>query len=171
MKNLLFKYKFNNFYFLLLGILLMVSCQNEPNYKAVRQEVMDLHDKIMVDGERAIKNKMILDTLSKSKLKQLKQLHPEIDTLQEKVQIVKLVEKLSQADEMMMDWMHEFQADIEGKSNAQAVTYFKGEMVKVANLDHFYEELLKESNAYLKKFNLNSVEVEKEVPHNHSKHL
>jgi len=170
MKNLLFKNKFSNFYFLLIGLILIGSCKNEPDYKVVRQEVMDIHDKIMVDGERAIKNKMVLDTLSKTKLKELNQAHPELDTLAEKIQIAKLVEKLSQADEMMMDWMHEFQADIEGKTNEQAVTYFKGEMVKVVNLDQFYKEVLKESDAYLKKFNLSSVKGEKEVPHDHSKH-
>lgn len=40
-----------------------ISCKTEPDAKAVSQEVLNIHDKLMIDGEKVIKNKMKLDTL------------------------------------------------------------------------------------------------------------
>jgi hypothetical protein len=42
---------------------LLFSCKTEPDSKAIRQEVLNIHDKLMIDGEKVIKNKMKLDAL------------------------------------------------------------------------------------------------------------
>jgi hypothetical protein len=147
---------------------MITGCKSEPDYKAVRQEVMDLHDKVMGDGEKAVKNKMVLDTLARVKLKELKMGKPDLDTTEEKRNISLLITKLTKADDNMMDWMHNFQPDIEGKSNAEAVKYFQVEMGKIKKLDGEYKQALDESDAYLKKFNLKPASEEAE--HDHSKH-
>ncbi|WP_293785690.1 hypothetical protein [uncultured Pedobacter sp.] len=146
----------------------ITGCKSEPDYKTVRQEVMDLHDKVMGDGEKAVKNRMVLDTFARVKLKELKQIKPDLDTAEEKNKINLLIAKLSKADDNMMDWMHGFQPDIEGKSNAEAVKYFQGEMTKIKKLDNEYKHALDESDAYLKKFNLKPTS--QEAKHDHSKH-
>ncbi|WP_244950807.1 hypothetical protein [Pedobacter suwonensis] len=145
-----------------------IGCKSEPDYKTVRQEVMDLHDKVMGDGEKAVKNRMVLDTLSKVRLKELKQAKPDLDTTEEKNKISLLIAKLNKADDNMMDWMHDFQPDIEGKSNGEAVKYFQGEMIRIKKLDGEYKKALDESDAYLEKFNLKPASAAAE--HDHSKH-
>jgi len=153
---------------LVLCAAIITGCKSEPDYKTVRQEVMDLHDKVMGDGEKAVKNRMVLDTLSRVKLKALKQAKPDLDTTEEKNKINLLIAKLSKADDNMMDWMHNFQPDIEGKSNEQAVKYFQREMIRIKKLDGEYKKAMDESDAYLKKFNLKPASAKAE--HNHSKH-
>lgn len=168
MKNLIFK---NPTYLLLVLIMaasLIYGCKTEPDYKIVRQQVMDLHDKVMGDAEQAVNNKMLLDSLSKFKLKEIKAMQPDLDTASAQKQISSLIGKLVQADEGMMDWMHNFQPDIEGKSNKEAIKYFKSEMVKIENLDKIYKKTLIESDDYLKNFNLKSHA--EGVFHDHSKH-
>jgi hypothetical protein len=140
-------------YVLLTGLLLQ-SCQNQPDYKAVRQQVIDKHDKIMADGERATNNKMKLDTLALSGLKQLKKANSTLDTLAEKQTITSLINKLDDADDKMNDWMHAFKTDVEGKTNKEAVAYFNAEKLKVEQLDSVYKVVLKQTDDYLKKLNI-----------------
>ncbi|WP_343522618.1 hypothetical protein [Pedobacter sp.] len=153
---------------LTLGVVMAIGCKNEPDYKVFRQEVMDLHDKVMEDGEKAVKNRMALDTLSKIKLKEIKMGRPDLDTAEEKNKINLLIARLTKADDNMMDWMHAFQPDIEGKSNAEAIKYFQNEMTKIKKLDGEYKQALEESDAYLEKFNLKPASPVTE--HDHSKH-
>lgn len=170
MKNLIMKQSYR---LLIAGAfcsLFFAACQNQPDYKEVRQQVMDLHDKVMADGEKVVKNKMILDTIGKLKLKALKAAQPTLDTLAEKKKIAELVDKLNKADEKMMDWMHDFKADVQGKDNAEAVKYFSGEMTKIKALDEQYKNVITESDAYLKKLNLKPAETPAAAQHNHNKH-
>ncbi|RZL17584.1 MAG: hypothetical protein EOO89_07335 [Pedobacter sp.] len=134
--------------FLILGL---QACQNEADYKSVRKEVLDAHDNVMMDGEIAIKNKMRLDTIS-ANMDSLSDAKLIADTIAEKQTIDKLKLKLNKADDMMNDWMHKFNAELDGKSNAEAVSYFKAEKVKVNTLDSLYKEAIGESAAYLSKF-------------------
>jgi len=136
---------------LCLILLGLQACQSEPDYKSVRKEVLDAHDSVMMDGEMAIKNKMRLDTIS-ANLDSLSKAKLVADTLAEKQTISKLQLKLNTADEQMNDWMHKFNAELDGKSNAEAVKYFKAEKIKVNILDSLYKEAIGESNIYLSKF-------------------
>jgi hypothetical protein len=136
---------------LCLLILGLQACQNEADYKSVRKEVLDAHDSVMMDGEMAIKNKMRLDTIS-ANLNSLSKARIITDTLAEKQAIANLQLKLNTADEMMNDWMHKFNAELDGKSNAEAVSYFNEEKVKVNKLDSLYKAAITESDAYLLKF-------------------
>ncbi len=135
------------------GVLMFAACQSEPDYKAIRKEVLDSHDQIMMDGERAMRNKMKLDTLGITGLAALKKQQPSLDTTAEHQRIQTLIKKLNDMDDRMNDWMHNFKSDIEGKSKTEAVNYFKAEQVKIKKLDSIYKMVLKESDAYLKKFN------------------
>jgi len=134
--------------FLTLGLL---ACKNGPDYKVVRKEVLDAHDKVMLDGEVAITNKMKLDTLAAS-LDSLVKIKVISDTLVERQKITALQAELNHADEQMNDWMHNFKADLEGKSNDEAAIYFKSEKEKVKSLDSLYQGAIKASEAYLSKF-------------------
>ncbi len=130
------------------------ACQSEPDYKAIRQQVLDQHDQVMIDGERAMSNKMKLDTLGSSGLAVLKKQQPGLDTAAERTQINALSRKLTDADDQMNDWMHNFKTDMDGKSNEESVKYFESEKVKIQKLDSIYKAALKESGAYMQKFNI-----------------
>lgn len=149
---------------LMLFISLTTACRNEPDYKVVRADVVALHDKLMADGEKAIHNKMALDTFAIRELPN----RMDLDTAAERRQIIKLMNLLDEADESMMDWMQDFKADVEGMSNAKAVEYFRAEKVKLVKMDSLYKAALDGSEAYLKRFGV-KVHVANDG-HDHSKH-
>ncbi|RZK81366.1 MAG: hypothetical protein EOO92_04780 [Pedobacter sp.] len=123
------------------------------DYKAVRDEVMQFHDVVMGDHGVIVQNEMKLDTLLKT-LKLRKQKSPELDTVKERRDIEAMIASLVKADEAMNDWMHKFEPDVEGKSNEEAVRYFKSEKTKIAAIDSIYKQEIKQSNGYLKKSKL-----------------
>ncbi len=149
---------------LMLFISLATACSDTPDYKVVRADVVALHDKLMIDGEKAIHNKMVLDTFAIRELPN----RVDVDTAAERQQINQLIALLEEADESMMDWMQDFIADVEGMSNAKAVEYFRAEKVKLVKMDSLYKTALDSSEAYLKRFGV-QVHVANDG-HDHSKH-
>ena len=134
-----------------LLVLGLQACTNEPDFEVVRKEVLDAHDKIMMDGELAINNKMKLDTIATS-LDSLSKIKVISDQLSALKKINMLRAKLNHADEQMNEWMHHFKADLEGKSNQEAMDYFVSEKAKIKSLDSLYQVANKESAIYLLKF-------------------
>ncbi|TCD27106.1 hypothetical protein EZ456_11330 [Pedobacter psychrodurus] len=124
---------------------LFISCKTEPDAKAVRQEVLNIHDKLMIDGEKVIKNKMKLDTLLVSD--QIK-LSP--DSAVQKQKIGKLITQLNAADEKMMDWMHFFKDDFKGKTEKEDLDYYKSEMIKIRAVEDSYIKVTRESDSLIK---------------------
>lgn len=122
------------------------------DYKVVRDEVMEFHDEVMKDQGVIVKNQMKLDTLLRD-LKGLKTKYPNIDTLQEAIALKSLIGNLVKADDDMNDWMHQFEPDVTGKSNEDAIKYFQAEKSKIAAIDSVYKREIKTSGDYLKKFN------------------
>jgi len=126
------------------AIALLFSCKTEPDAKAVRQEVLNIHDKLMVDGEKVVKNKMKLDKILTSDQVKLAQ-----DSLLQKQKISDLITKLNAADEKMMDWMHFFKDDFKGKTEQEDLDYYKSEMVKIRAIEDSYIKVKRESDALI----------------------
>jgi GTPase involved in cell partitioning and DNA repair len=144
MKNILFLF--------LIGVVLgCAQPQKTDNYKVVRDEVMQFHDSVMEDQGVIVKNQMKVDTLLRD-LKGLKTKFPDIDTVQEAAALKSLRERLVKADDSMNNWMHQFEPDVTGKSNVEAVAYFQAEKKKIAAIDSVYKQEIKSSDTYLKKF-------------------
>lgn len=131
--------------------LALAACHQEPDYKAVRDDVMKFHDIVMADHGIIVNNEMKLDTLMKE-LGHLKKQFPEIDTLKEKNNIKVLRDRLTKAEDSMNDWMHAFEPDVSGKSNTEAIQYFKDEKGKIAAIDSIYKVEIKASSDYLTRF-------------------
>lgn len=136
--------------FILLTVIVQ-SCWSGEDYSTIRREVLDAHDKVMIDGELAVKNGMELDVWA-DKLDSLRKQQIIADTLKERQQINDLRMKLDNVDQQMNEWMHKFNADVDGKSNREAINYFKSEKKKLQSLDSLYKKALAESNIYLSKF-------------------
>jgi hypothetical protein len=140
---------------LLLGIFAIAitagACTPAANYKSERDEVMKFHDVVMEDHGKLIDYQMKLDTLLKN-LPALKTKYPELDTLKEKEAIKDTQGRLNRAEDLMNDWMHKFEPDVTGKSDAEAVAYFKSERIRIGGVDSVYKSEIRLSNAYLSKF-------------------
>ncbi|WP_256012169.1 hypothetical protein [Desertivirga xinjiangensis] len=128
-----------------------MSCRQNADYKSIRDEVVTIHDEVMLDAELAYKNKRKLDTLAEN-LDSLVKHYPGMDIIREKDTIAQLQNKLSKADDLMNDWMHQFEADKGNKSDEQAASYFTNEKLKISSIDSTYANLIKLSDAFLLKF-------------------
>jgi len=134
--------------FLLAGV---IACKQSVNYKTERDEVMKFHDIVMEDQEKLTANQLKLDTLLKS-LPALKKQFRTMDTLKEKVNMLETQAKLNKAEGLMNQWMQQFEPDISGKSNDEAVRYFRAERVKIGVIDSIYRVEIKTSTNYLARF-------------------
>ncbi|KQR67410.1 hypothetical protein [Pedobacter sp. Leaf176] len=145
-----------------LGFCLIVafftSCKSEPDSAAIKKEVLNIHDKLMVDGEKVMKNKMKLDSVLKS---------GKIKSAEDSIKITGLIRRLNKADENMMDWMHFFKDDFNGKNEQEAIDYYKSEMVKVRAVEDAYIEVSRASDSVLEFYNVSSSGEMKMEHHKH----
>ena len=112
---------------------------------------MKFHDVVMEDHGKLIDNQMKLDTLLKS-LPVLKTKYPALDTLKEKDAMKVIQARLNKAEDLMNDWMHKFEPDVTGKSDADAVAYFREERIRIGRVDSVYKAEIRLSGDYLFKF-------------------
>ncbi|WP_131537137.1 hypothetical protein [Pedobacter nototheniae] len=125
------------------------ACKTTPDSKAIKKEVLNIHDKLMIDGEKVIKNRMVLDTvLLSSKVKTAP------DSILQKQKITDLINRLNLADELMMDWMHDFKDDYNGKTEAENLAYYKSEMIKIRGVEDTYIRIIRESDSLLNIYNV-----------------
>ncbi|QIL42135.1 hypothetical protein G7074_24435 [Pedobacter sp. HDW13] len=125
------------------------ACKTEPNAEAVRKEVLNIHDKLMIDGEKVVKNKMKLDTLLLSdKFKK----SPDSAILKQNVR--DLIVRLNASDEKMMDWMHYFKDDFKGKTAQDDLDYYKSQMIKIREVEDGYIKVTRQSDSVLKVYNI-----------------
>ena len=128
-----------------LMLLMFSACKTEPDSSAVKKELLNIHDKLMLDGEKVVKNRMALDSLLKSgKIKDAK----------DSTELADLITALNKADENMMDWMHFFKDDFKGKDEKEALTYYKSEMVKIRGVEDNYIKVTRTSDSLLKIYNV-----------------
>ena len=132
---------------ILLGLILLffAACKTVPDANAVKKEVLNIHDKLMMDGEKVVKNRMKLDSLLKS---------DQIKSVDDSLRLAGLVAKLNTADEHMMDWMHFFKDDFKGKNAEEDLAYYKSEMIKVRAIEDQYIKVTKSSDSVLQLYNI-----------------
>lgn len=133
------------------AVLVLQSCQNAADYKSIRKEVLDAHDKVMLDGEIAVRYRMKLDTVAAA-ADSLEKTNVIADSQAERRQISTLQSKLDSAEEGMNDWMHNFKAELPGKSNEEQAAYYKNEQRIIKRMDSLFQVAIKASEGYLLKF-------------------
>ncbi|GGI26070.1 hypothetical protein [Pedobacter mendelii] len=147
-----------HWYYLIISIVFFAGCKTEPDAQAVRKEVLNIHDKVMVDGEKVIKNKMKLDTLLISE---------KAKSSPDTTKISQLIEKLNKADENMMDWMHFFKDDFKGKNEQETLNYYKTQMIKIREVEDEYIKVTRTSDSLLKSYQVVPIQSSLDNPRNH----
>jgi enamine deaminase RidA (YjgF/YER057c/UK114 family) len=119
-----------------LTILLSACTDIKQQQKDALEEVLKVHDEAMIKTGQAMKNKILLDSLIKTKA---------VDSAKAAV----VLTDLSAADKAMEDWMHAFNADNEGKSHEEIMRYLAGEKKKVNEVNNRLNKAVSQSNQFL----------------------
>ena len=132
-------------------VLAFTACKQQADYKATRDQVIKVHDVVMADHGKVVDQQLKLGEMLKN-MSAVKANNPQLDTLKEKDSIAVVRDRLNVAEEAMNTWMHEFEPDVTGKSNDEAVAYFEAEKLKIQQVDTLFKAELKRAEAYLSKF-------------------
>lgn len=122
-----------------IGFTLLGCTDKKTQEKALLDEVIKVHDKVMDGDEQLMKNKMRLDTLVKN------------STASEKDSAVVYVKLLDNAENSMDDWMHKFNPDQTGKSHDETMAYLGSQKKQIMAIDSQLNAAINESNKYLLK--------------------
>lgn len=102
--------------------------------KDALNEVIKIHDEAMAKDEQAVKNKMLIDSLVKDKM------------ITDTVQSSATLKALTEADQGMEKWMHQFNADYTGKSHEQIMQYLDEQKKEVNQMNQRLTEAVNQSN-------------------------
>ena len=122
-----------------IGLVFSACLDGKKQEKALLDEVLKVHDKVMNNDEALMNNKMKLDTLLKL---------PAKDTA-EKTNMKALDLKLTAAEEAMETWMQKFQPDLTGKSHDEIMSYYQSQKKQIMSVDSQMNVAIKESGKYL----------------------
>jgi hypothetical protein len=139
---------------LIIALLLFAftACKDsKKEEKALENQVMDLHEKVMGQGETAMQNKMKLDTLILKK-DSVKEVYPSLDTSAENKTIRDLSSQIIKADDQMSDWMHQYNPDFSGKPHEEIIQYLNQQKKIVTQINAQYNSVIQASNQYLLKY-------------------
>jgi len=133
-------------------LLIFTACKDtKKEEKALESQVMDLHEKVMADGETAMKSKMKMDTLILKK-DSIKKAFPGLDTSAENKTMRDLSSQIVKADDAMSDWMHNYNPDFKGKSHEEIMKYLEQQKKQVSQINTQYNTVIQLSNQYLLKY-------------------
>jgi hypothetical protein len=133
-------------------LLVFTACKDtKKDEKKLEGEVMEMHEKVMGDGETAMQNKMKLDTLILKK-DIVKKAFPTIDTSAENKTMRNLSSQILKADDAMSDWMHNYDPDFRGKSHQEIMDYLAQQKKIVGQINTQYKSVIQSSNQYLLKY-------------------
>ena len=118
------------------GLLLFYSCSDDSKKENdLKNEIINMHEKLMNNDEALMKNKMKLDTLLIQK--------------KDTAAVKPLISKATVADDAMEQWMSKFQPDMTGKSHNEVMTYYTDQKKQIISVDSQINAAIKESDQYL----------------------
>lgn len=143
--------RLKNYAFLILFFFLTACDNSKQEQENLQKEVIDNHDILMVKMDDIMNSKLKLDTL-KANFKSIIQEHPDTDTIALKSSIDSLKTELTNADEAMMNWMHQFNPDYTEKSHEEIMTYLNNQKLKIDSVKTLFDQSLSKSELLISKF-------------------
>jgi hypothetical protein len=129
-------------YLFAFAVLALSACSDsKADEKAVLNDVIKIHDKVMGFDEQLMQNKMKLDTLL---------LEAKNNEAKEKISYLR--SKLTKADSAMENWMQKFDPEQKGKTHDEIMKYLSAQKEQVIAVDSLLAGAVKESNEYLQPF-------------------
>lgn len=122
----------------LTATLLFGCAGKKAEKKALRDSLMQIHEKVMAIDEKATNNHMKLDTLLKQ------------GTLTNKDSATMLSKNLSTAEDAMESWMSHYE-EKKGWSDDEAITYLRAQRKLMLSIDSQLNKAVNESSLYLNK--------------------
>lgn len=127
----------------ILACLALFGCGDDKKQeKALLDSVIKIHDKVMMSDDKLMKNKMLIDTLLKTKLTG--------DTAAKKDTLVGFKVQLTNAEDAMEKWMQTFNPETKGKSHQDIMNYFGEQKAQIMSIDSSINEAVGASGKYLK---------------------
>lgn len=135
-----------------LSILFIACDHNANDTQKLQAEVIAVHDSVMPMMGTFVRDNIQVKSLL-TKMDSLKKAMPALDTLKEREDLNNLQISLSEANDAMTDWMHNFEPAPENKSTDEIKDYFQNELEKVKALQNKFTEAEKTSKLVLEKYN------------------
>ncbi len=121
------------------ALLALGACNSgKDQEKALQDEVIKIHDKVMGNDNRLMDNKMKIDTL----------LTTVTDTTQ-KAELTRLQTELTTAEEAMENWMQGFDPEQTNKSSDEKVAYLTDQKKQIMTIDSLMNTAIDKSTQYL----------------------
>jgi len=121
--------------------LIITGCSdNKAQEKTLLNEVIKIHDKVMVDDGVVMQNK--------TKLKALTTNNP---TPGVKDSVEMYSKLLNNADDTMMTWMNKFNPDFTGKSHDEVMDYLTKQKAQIIKINAQLDTAISASNVYISK--------------------
>ncbi|WP_461452591.1 hypothetical protein [Mucilaginibacter sp.] len=125
----------------LLACIALLGCNNDKDQeKALLNDVIKTHDKLMTNDGAIMKNKM-----------QLKSIAAKDASAAVKDSVAAYSKLLNDADNSMMMWMDKFNPDFTGKTHQQIMSYLNTQKAEVVKLDTTMVIAIAVSNNYINK--------------------
>lgn len=138
--------------FIVISVFALMACNNQKqDQDALQEEVIKIHDNLMIKGESIMKNKESLNKLLK-----------DAESLDSNVKVVdnedffknvnNLIQSLDKADESMMNWMNNFNPDYGGKTPEEIFTYLQQQKQSILKVENQTNIALKNSDDFIAKY-------------------
>lgn len=123
----------------IFAVFALSACDNgKDQEKALQDEVIKIHDKVMGADNRLMDNKMKIDTL----------ITTTTDTAQ-KAQMIRLNAELTVAEQAMENWMQKFDPEQANKTSDEKVAYLTDQKKQIMTIDSLMNAAIDKSTQYL----------------------
>lgn len=138
--------------FIVISVFAFMACNNQKqDQDALQEEVIKIHDNLMIKGESIMKNKESLNKL----LKDAESLDANVKVVDNEdfyKNVNNLIQSLDKADESMMNWMNNFNPDYGGKTPEEIFTYLQQQKQSILKVENQTNIALKNSDDFIAKY-------------------
>ena len=106
--------------------------------KALQDEVIKIHDKVMANDSRLMDNKMKIDTLIST-----------VNDTTQKADLTQLNAELVKSEQAMEIWMQNFDPEKGSKSHEEKVAYLTDQKKQIVTIDSLMNAAIDKSTQYL----------------------